>query len=439
MESAQTTPAVPSPPAIEQASLDQLLQQFEARITTLRQVTANTSAERALTSWENALDNQAVLPIRCSPDGLPGGAFHRGMLLHPEQQLDQCALPFPISSEQALDAGIFARFFAEQKHQFLQRLTLLNPPNVRRPSSFVCDEAMVQAHHLSRGLAVWALLAEKRQYPSDIYSPRDLDQRGHWTPRVPPPPLRAWQPVERDIFETMLAWEPLLNRFISAWSSNALHDFSAAGSVLRQHIEKSTTPQVIAGEPFRELGALRCQVDTLYLNKRPFTPRPSLHLRFRRLRDKIYQNPALIERSEKVAEDVRFLLGSLELGVCQLAHAPVFQARPLGGRPIIRGRVRNHRWMLEPLRFFKQANLFCNRFYTRKGLGHRAIFLELHQFQRWLQCQPKTEPGWPTLLALSQQGLIAWEENRLEEFNQSLFALARALLIRAGLDLQNSF
>ncbi len=421
-------------PPLKQETLEQLLLRFEEHVLALRQSLVNAAAERALTSWEYALSGEAMLPIRCSAEGLPPGAFYRGIELEAKCQIDLCGVPKNTQKKQPLQLEIFLRFFEAQKARLLQYIQPLNQPDTRRPSSHACDEAMVQASQMSRGLGVWALLADKYQQAYDD-NHSDLDENGHWHPHWPSPPLQEWAPAERRIFETMLAWEPLLNRLISAWNGNALHVFMSSALELTGRIQQNTSPDLIEGEPFRERGAIRWQVDTWRLNNRPFTPRPILHLRFKRLREKIAKTMPTAERSANVMSDIRFFINMLQQGVCQLAIEPVFQERSLGGRPIIRGKVRNHRWLLEPRSIFKQANLLCNRFYTRESQGHRTFFLELCQFQRWLQCQPATDSSMAMLIKLGQKGRIAWEENRLEHFNQSILSIARELLTRAGLSL----
>ncbi|MEE8435284.1 MAG: hypothetical protein V3S64_10900 [bacterium] len=374
--------------------------------------------EEAVLHWTRVLDGQDAVVPRLNESGYAPEAFHFGMEHRSINQLDDCALV------KGLDA--FEAETRERLDGMLESLDSYFGGAGYRGSSDQCDRMMLELSRLSRFLNAWLAAAERHAHRNPNPNPAPLEIKADGSGGIYD--IHHDETVLIRARRRMAVLEPFLNAAIVSWEENHLEPFDRAlnnlhGVLTRPHREffKFLPPP---GFPLRRRRLQRQKVSVFEPDQRPLRSRSVLRVRYQQLRERLLKGSgARPEMMEELAGDVGHFSSMVDTNLFMLGGAPGFYERSRPGLRIIRGRTRNHPFLLDPRGFFKKAVLFRNGTYSSGGGALDQMFLQLRQLERL--CRFVRWGDWTRPLRVPiDQGIIAWEENRWDGFTARLLEVA---------------
>ena len=375
-------------------------------------------AEEALLHWTRVLDGQDAVMPRLNESGYAPAAFHFGMEHRSNNQLDPCAL---VKGPDAREAETPVRL-----EGMLEALDSYFGGTGYRGSSDQCDRMMLELSRLSRFLNARLAAAESHARGNRDPHPARREIRADGTGRIYH--VQQDETVLVQARRRMAVLEPFLNAAIVSWDENHLEPFDKALKDLHEVL--SLSPRDFfeflpsPGYPLRRRGLQRQKVSIFQPEQRPLRSRSVLRVRYQQMRERLIKGSGTgPEMMQALTGDVTHFSHMVDTNLFMLGGAPGFHERSRPGLRIIRGRTRNHPFLLDPKGFFKKAVLFHNGTYSPGGGALDQMFLQLRQlerlgrFERW---GDRTRP----LRVPIDRGIIAWEENRLDGFTARLLEVA---------------
>ena len=371
-------------------------------------------AEEAVLHWTRVLDGQDAVAPRLSVSGYAPEAFHIGMEHRSNHRLDDCAL---IKGLEAFETETRGRLDG-----MLEALESYFGGSGYRGSSDQCDRMMLELSRLSRFLNAWLAAAERHA----LRNPAPLEIKAE-----APGGIFHFHPDETVLIQArrrLAVLEPFLNTAIVSWEENHLEPFERALNDL--HGVLGLSPDEIykflplPGFPLRRRRLPRQKISVFEPDQRPLRSRSVLRVRFQQLRERLLKGAVAEPGTMKdLTVDVGHFNTMVDTNLFMLGGAPGFHGRARPGVRIIRGRARNHPFLLDPRGFFKKAVLFHNGTYSSGGGALDQMFLQLRQLERL--CRFMRWGDWTRpLRGPIDRGIIAWEENRDEGFTARLLEVA---------------
>jgi hypothetical protein len=372
--------------------------------------TVHRLAEQAVLAWTGFVEGKGLIQPRLNVAGYVPSAFHFGMEIGPDNQLDRPGLDG--------EAGTYRGLLAERLERLRAELERFSRHPGYRNSTDQCDRMLVDLSRLSRFLAACCLEVERAQGGA----PGSGEASG----------VDLFSGAGRGglLFEARFQtffWEPFLNDAIVAWQQNSLPDYMRTLQRLRETLDlpeaaRRSLPHE-PGFPCRALGRPRIKTAVIRPEGRPLRGQSMFELRITQLIRRIDSHPNLSLRvALELEREVRQCIRMAEAGVFTVAAEPSLQNVGRQALSLIRSKPSVHPFLLDPPEFFKKALLFFNGTYTIAGGGLDPMYQQLRQLERYYRFDL-----WASARGVRgalEAALIAWEENRWREFTAGVLRVA---------------